>query len=63
MNTVKTNPEVLWDARKEAGQKANAKKMNHVFISLYQNAEETYNTKTFNKSFENVGKLNIPERN
>jgi hypothetical protein len=54
--------ETLIDASKEVGLEVNTEKTKYMLLSRHQNAGQTYDTKTANRSCENVHSSNVWER-
>jgi hypothetical protein len=52
--TVNRNTETLIDARKEVGLEVNVEKTKYMLVSYDQNADQNWDIKIGNKSFENV---------
>jgi hypothetical protein len=57
IETMKKNTETLIDVSEEVGLEINAEKTRYMLLSYHQNAEQNYNIKTTNRSFENVAQL------
>jgi hypothetical protein len=57
INTTKKNTEAQIEVSKEVGLEVNTEKTKYVLIFHHQNAEQIHNTKTANRSSENVTKF------
>jgi hypothetical protein len=55
-NTVKKNTKTLIDASNEVDLEVNSEKTQYMLMSCHQNAGQTQNLKTVDRSFENVAK-------
>jgi hypothetical protein len=54
INTNKENTETLIDVSKDVGLQVNAEKTKHMLLSCYMNTGQNNDTKTANRSSENV---------
>jgi biotin operon repressor len=57
IDTTKKNTETVIDASKEAGLEVNTVKAKYILLSRHHSAGLNYDTKTANRSFENVGQF------
>jgi hypothetical protein len=57
IDTIKKNEKNLIDASKEVDVEVNIEKTKYMLLCHHQNAGQTHNIKTANRSFENMTKL------
>jgi len=63
VRTVKENTEAFVVASKETGLEVNADKTQYMVMSRNQNIRQSHRTKTGNRSFESVERVQIFENN
>jgi hypothetical protein len=59
INTIKKNRKALLNASREVGLKVNADKIKYMLMSQHQNARQSHNSLTANKSFGKCRKVKI----
>jgi hypothetical protein len=57
IDTIKKNIEAILDAIMEVGLEVNPENTRYMLMSLYQKAGQKHNTKTANRSFEDVAEF------
>jgi hypothetical protein len=57
IDTINKNTETLIDASKEVGLEVNVEKTKHMLVSWDQNADQNWELKIGNRSFENVSQF------
>jgi hypothetical protein len=57
MNTIKENPKILLEARRDTGLEIKAKKTKYMIMSHHPNSGQNQNIRIANELFENVAKF------
>jgi hypothetical protein len=57
IDTINRNTETVIDASKVVGLEVDAEKTKYIFVCCYENADQNWDIKKANRSFENVSQF------